>query len=124
MNATRTFPHELTSVTDARKFARDALAKLSSDTLDAVELMVSELATNSVKHADSEFTLSIALTPTQLRVEVFDDGRGTPVMGAPTPTDPSGRGLQIVDMLASRWGTDVTRKGKLVWFELASAAFY
>jgi signal transduction histidine kinase len=120
MNATRTFPVGVKSVPAARKFACESLAQLSRETLEAVELMVSELATNCVKHAGSEFTVTIALAPAQLRIEVYDDGHGTPVMASPAPTDPTGRGLRIVDLLASRWGTDVTRKGKRVWFELAT----
>jgi anti-sigma regulatory factor (Ser/Thr protein kinase) len=118
VNAKRTFPQDVASITLARRFARDTLTDIPRDALDAVELMVSELATNSVKHGHSSFTLTIRLVPRQLRVEVYDGGNGRPALGSPAPNDPSGRGLQIVDALSSRWGADATSDGKLVWFEL------
>lgn len=118
MTVTRTFPLDVHSIPRARRFARDSLTHLGDDTLAAVELMVSELTTNSIKHARSAFTLTIRVMPGELRVEVQDHGPGTPVLVSPTPTDPSGRGLQIVNTLSSRWGQDLTRDGKLVWFEL------
>jgi hypothetical protein len=33
-------------------------------------------------------------------------------------TDEGGRGLYLVDQIASRWGTRPTKKGKVVWFEM------
>lgn len=118
MTVTRTFPLDVRSIPQARRFARDTLMHLGDDTLAAVELMVSELTTNSIKHARSAFTLTIRITPGALRVEVQDHGPGTPALASPAPADPSGRGLQIVDTLASRWGQNLTGGGKLVWFEL------
>ena len=118
MTATRTFPHDVSSVTGARHFARETLTELPSDALDAVELMVSELATNSVKHANSAFTLTITLTGSAVRVDLHDQGTGEPLLASPTPDQLSGRGLRIVDMLSSRWGSEATDNGKSVWFEL------
>jgi hypothetical protein len=47
-----------------------------------------------------------------------DDGPGFDVvLQRPAPTDPSGRGLLLVDKLASRWGTSVV-DGHCVWFEM------
>src|SRR3954452_16754211 len=65
--------------------------------MDAVELMVSELATNSVKHAHSDFKVSIKDSGGEIRVEVRDTGRGQPVLRFPAPTEPSGRRLRIVE---------------------------
>lgn len=118
MTVTRTFPLDVHSIPRARRFTRDSLTHLGDDTLAAVELMVSELTTNSIKHARSPFTLTISVTPGELRVEVQDHGPGAPVLVSPAPADPSGRGLQIVNTLSSRWGQDLTRSGKVVWFEL------
>ena len=118
MNANRTFPRDVHSIPQARRFTRDTLTHLDDETLAAVELMVSELTTNSIKHARSAFTLTIRVASSELRVEVQDHGPGTPVLGSPAPAEPSGRGLQIVNTLSSRWGQDVTRSGKVVWFEL------
>jgi serine/threonine-protein kinase RsbW len=90
--------------------------------VDAVELMVSELATNSVKHAHSDFKLSIDDSRGEIRVEVRDTGRGQPVLRSPTPVEPTGRGLLIVEALSRAWGTVDSPRGKTVWFTLPSKA--
>ena len=42
---------------------------------------------------------------------------------SPKPTDPSGRGLKIVDMLSAGWGVDpIAAHGKTVWFTIADSA--
>jgi anti-sigma regulatory factor (Ser/Thr protein kinase) len=118
VRTSRTFPHELVAVREARHFARAAVKGLPGDVVDAVELMVSELATNSVKHATSPFELLIDRGAKQIRVEVTDTGRGEPIARDPAPSDPTGRGLLIVDLMSDEWG--VRRKGeaKTVWFLL------
>jgi anti-sigma regulatory factor (Ser/Thr protein kinase) len=122
----RTFPHKRESVPAARRFTVRTLRGVSIDTLEAVELMVSELATNCIRHTDSEFRLTITRTGGDIRVEATDGGGGTPQMRSPKPTDPSGRGLKIVDMLSTAWGVDRRAAiGKTVWFtvpDLAPAA--
>jgi serine/threonine-protein kinase RsbW len=106
----------------ARRYARDALSHHPPAHLDAVELMVSELATNSVKHAHSDFKVSINDSGGEIRVEVRDTGRGQPVLRSPTPIEPSGRGLRIVEALSRAWGTVDSPNGKTVWFTLPSKA--
>lgn len=120
---TRTFPHEVQSVPAARRFATSVLSDAAPDTLEAVELMVSELATNCIRHTDSGFDLTITRTGRDIRVEARDRAGGSPTMGSPAPTDPSGRGLKIIDMLAARWGVRPdTPKGKTVWFTIPDRA--
>lgn len=120
---TRTFPHEPQSVPAARRFATSVLSGASPDTLEAVELMVSELATNCIRHTNSGFDLTIMRSGPDIRVEASDHAGGTPTMGSPAPTDLSGRGLKIVDMLAARWGVRPdSPKGKTVWFTIADRA--
>jgi anti-sigma regulatory factor (Ser/Thr protein kinase) len=80
--------------------------------------MTSELATNSVRHAHSDFELAILLSREEIRVEVSDRGRGQPVPRSPTPREHSGRGLQIVQELSEDWGISPSPNGKLVWFTL------
>jgi serine/threonine-protein kinase RsbW len=123
MNDTRSFPHDPQSVPAARRFATSALRGSSPETLEAVELMVSELATNCIRHTDSGFDLSITRTGDNIRVEASDRAGGTPTMRSPEPTDPSGRGLKIIDMLSAGWGvrSDGSR-GKTVWFTIADPA--
>jgi anti-sigma regulatory factor (Ser/Thr protein kinase) len=84
--------------------------------------MVSELATNCIRHTASEFELTIARTQGQIRVEVTDRAGGTPRMRSPSVDEPTGRGLQIVDLLSHAWGVDAAAEGgKTVWFTIAPA---
>jgi serine/threonine-protein kinase RsbW len=85
-------------------------------------VLVSEVVTNAVLHAQSGADHPVRLTAeadgTRLRVEVEDSGSGIPeaMRELPTPTATSGRGLAIVRGLADRWG--VVRDPSRVWFEL------
>jgi serine/threonine-protein kinase RsbW len=120
MTTTRSFPHEPQSVPAARRFATSVLSGSSAETLEAVELMVSELATNCIRHTDSGFDLTISRSGDDIRVEASDHAGGTPTMRSPKPTDPSGRGLKIIDMLSARWGVRADgTTGKTVWFTIA-----
>jgi serine/threonine-protein kinase RsbW len=120
MKDTRSFPHDPQSVPAARRFATGVLKGVSSDTREAVELMVSELATNCIRHTDSAFELTIIRRGTEIRVEARDRAGGTPTMRSPEPTDPSGRGLKIIDMLSAGWGVSSdSGEGKTVWFTIA-----
>lgn len=120
MREGRSFEHTPDSVPAARHFAREVVRGATADTVEAIELMVSELATNCVRHTDSGFDLAITLSSEEIRVEVADRGVGEPGMRTPGPSDPSGRGLRIVDMLSSDWGHEKRPGGgKTVWFTIA-----
>lgn len=122
MKRTKAFPAERHSVTAARRFATEALIGSSVEVCEAVELMVSELATNCILHVKTSFQLLIDRSPEEIRVEVTDEGGGVPVMHDPGPDDPRGRGLRIVDMLSEHWGVEHrSLRGKTVWFTLAAA---
>jgi anti-sigma regulatory factor (Ser/Thr protein kinase) len=84
-------------------------------------LLVSELATNAVQHAQSNFSVSIDETADAIRVEVRDGGGGIPVVGTPTLKDVSGRGLLIVKTMSDDFGIEMDQKDKSVWFTLANA---
>ncbi len=113
----RAFAGEPRSVPAARRFATDALRDTPAEVRQAVELMVSELATNGVRHARTDFEVTILRSASEIRVEVTDRGTGIPQMRSPTPDEPTGRGLRIVDLLAERWGVDdASANGKTVWF--------
>ncbi|MFL5822049.1 MAG: ATP-binding protein [Solirubrobacteraceae bacterium] len=123
MRQNRTFENQPSSVPAARRFATGTLSGLSSEVTEAVELMVSELATNCVRHTDGNFEISILQTPDAVRVEALDGGLGEPRLRSPGPADPHGRGLLIVDALAGDWGVDL-REGhrKAVWFTVPVGA--
>jgi two-component sensor histidine kinase len=119
MTDERRFPADALSVAAARRFATERLSGLPAETLDAIELMVSELATNCVRHARAGFEVKIARRGRQLRIEVTDDAGGTPTKRSPPPEEPRGRGLQIVEMFSDAWGVEPGRgAGKTVWFVL------
>ena len=123
MKHVRTFPHKPESVPAARRFAKSVLRDVSPNTLEAVELMVSELATNCIRHTDSGFDLTVIRNGQDIRVEATDHAGGTPTMRSPEPTDPSGRGLKIIDMLSVRWGVQSEPfVGKTVWFTISDVA--
>jgi len=119
MRRMRTFPAIPQSVHAARRFATDTLADSPEQALEAVELMVSELATNCIRHERASFHVAILRRSSEIRVEVTDAGGGVPTMRSPGPDEPSGRGLQIVDMLSESWGVEPeSPSGKTVWFTL------
>jgi anti-sigma regulatory factor (Ser/Thr protein kinase) len=121
VRAERTFPGDPLSVPAARRFAIEALTDAAVHILQSVELMVSELATNGVRHGQTSFDLVVERTGDQIRIELTDRGGGTPTMRFPGPDEPTGRGLQIVDMLSERWGVErESASGKTVWFTLSA----
>jgi anti-sigma regulatory factor (Ser/Thr protein kinase) len=121
MTRTQTFPADRQSVPAARRFATQALATIAPELRQSVELMVSELATNCIRHVRTSFRLTVHRTPDEIRVEVTDHGAGTPRMRSPGPDDPTGRGLRIVDALSEQWGVEPeVPSGKTVWFTLAA----
>ena len=113
------FPNAVSSVAKARHMVSGLLAEAPSEARDAAEMLVSEVVTNCVRHTSSDFMVSVEITDDVIRVEVTDWGAGDPIVKHPAPSEPNGRGLQIVEMLASRWGIEpVGSAGKTVWFEI------
>ena len=118
-SARLTLPNALTSPSDARKFVRTTLAGWNCDQLtDDATLLVSELVTNAVLHAESDLELRMRLRPNGLRVEVVDGSPRALVRREPSSEATSGRGLAMVNKLAALWGSDAVGPGKSVWFEL------
>jgi len=107
------------SVPEARRFAVDTLPGLPTDVLDIIVLLVSELTTNCVLHAQTDFEVSIDRTDSEVRVAVTDTGAGAPEVQWPPVSEPHGRGLHIVDELSDEWGVSASTgrsTGKTVWF--------
>lgn len=114
------------SVREARRFVVDSLQGVSRETLEIVEVLVSELATNAVRHAETDFDVTVTYDGSggPIRVEVVDAGAGVPTQLEPGAVEPQGRGLKIVNGLSDRWGcTPAPGAGsKTVWFELVVPA--
>jgi anti-sigma regulatory factor (Ser/Thr protein kinase) len=86
--------------------------------VDLVLLLTSELVTNAYRHAGSETRVSIRCDEDRIRVEVSDKGGGEVELRPLDSNRTDGRGLQIVDALAERWGHQSDGDGTVVWFEL------
>lgn len=117
----RAFPPLVESVGQARVFAAECTADLDPNQRSALVLLVSELATNCIKHSCSGFELDIHVDGSKARVSVTDDGPGAPVLRDPAPSDTSGRGLRVVQELSDDWGVEACRggHGKTVWFSMS-----
>ncbi|MFG1811998.1 ATP-binding protein [Streptomyces sp. NPDC049040] len=86
---------------------------------DTVELLVSELVGNAVRHTGARgFGLRMRRRRGWVRVEVRDPSRALPCLLPVGDLDISGRGLFLVDRLSDRWGVDLQARGKTTWFEL------
>jgi PAS domain S-box-containing protein len=116
---TRRFPPDPESVREARRFVFEVLLGVDPDVLDTAQLLVSELVTNAVLHAQTVVEVRLWADAARLHVRVTDRAPASSLL--PRPVDPeasTGRGLQLVELLAARYGVDVLPDGKTVWFEL------
>lgn len=131
---TAELPHSSTSVRQARSLLAASLSErdvLGTAADDAI-LILSELVTNALRHAralsSGMIRVSWGLTGDgQLRIEVTDGGgttRPTPKPYSMSVSSHAGRGLEIVDRLADRWGSQREEGGDeyTVWAELAVRA--
>ena len=113
---------EPVSASQARAFVRfhlvqHHLANLSED----AELVVSELATNAMRHAQTAFTVSLHAFEQTLLLEVEDGSSVWPArVAAAHVFDTHGRGLTILDLLCRDWGMErLPSGGKSVWAEFS-----
>ncbi|GAA0295868.1 ATP-binding protein [Kineococcus aurantiacus] len=93
-------------------------AGVAEDVCDAAVLMVSELVTNAVEHARSRVELAVEVDPSRVHVEVQDQNAALPAVQDADAGAVHGRGMAIVDALASAWGVRPAARGKTVWFDL------
>ena len=116
-------PAEPASAGFLRRELRVLLEPLPPAQLDDVVLAASEVVANAVLHGAGPVTVWVWSGRRGLRVEVTDNGGGTPQLAqAVAPHEESGRGLLIVDEIADRWGVTPSDQGpgKTLWFEIDS----
>ncbi|WUD71350.1 SpoIIE family protein phosphatase [Streptomyces sp. NBC_00510] len=112
-----TFPAEAPSVREARRAAHGRLAQWGlEDHAPVTDLVVSELATNVIRHARGPIRLRLILDR-GLTVEVHDDADTAPHLRHARLQDEGGRGLFIVASLTRHWGTRYEETGKTIWAE-------
>ncbi|MER6093532.1 SpoIIE family protein phosphatase [Streptomyces bluensis] len=115
--ATWDLDREPSVVADARKVTSDQLARWGLDDLTfTTELVVSELVTNAIRHAEAPIRLRL-IQDQCLICEVSDGSNSAPHPRRARTFDEGGRGLMLVGQVADRWGTRQTPTGKIVWAE-------
>ncbi|MCZ4508187.1 MEKHLA domain-containing protein [Streptomyces sp. ActVer] len=108
------------SVPEGRAFLTKALTSWDcTATADDARLLLSEILTNAVQHAQGPLGLHLCRTATELTVEVSDHSPHLPQPRLAAEDDESGRGLILVRALAGTWGVRPTDEGKTTWFTLA-----
>jgi PAS domain S-box-containing protein len=83
-----------------------------------IVLLTSELITNSVVHAGTITDVTVRYDGEVVRVAARDRSHATPAMSSQSPEAEGGRGVWLVQSLASGWGVDPLPDGKRVWFEV------
>jgi len=116
--------HEPASASRVRRALRaDLVAHAAAPaSIEEVLLVASELVGNAIRHtartAASDLTVSWQIADHVFAVQVSDPSAHWPVRKSAGPDDPAGRGLTIIDALASQWGIDENPGGKTVWARL------
>lgn len=118
-------PRELASAAKARHAIDQLVGRLGEEQLGDVRLLVSELVTNSLRHAELSaqdcIRLGVRVSEARVRVEVTDPGKGFAFRGrADDPDAVEGWGLYLVATLSDRWGIErgEAQTATCVWFEL------
>jgi len=114
-------PPEPSSAGMARRFVASSFGA-GSEVAELAILLVSELASNAVLHARTDFELVVDLDGSRVRIEVHDENPALPVLKDYVAESVTGRGLHIVAASADTWGFHASDGGKVVWFELVHRA--
>lgn len=116
------------SIPRARAVLESLRGRLEQTELEDLRLVVSELVTNSIRHAglgsSDAIDLEVSVDEMAIRLALRDPGRGFDPPDAPTtPFQDSGWGLFLVSQLADRWGVASDLVGTTVWIEIRRDAF-
>lgn len=114
------FPPEPSSAGRARRFLAATLEEwgLDAPLVHTATLLASELVTNALLHAATDFTLVVRRRDPRLRIEVRDRSSRLPARRDYDLEALTGRGLGMVELLAREWGIEPSPDGKAVWFDL------
>jgi anti-sigma regulatory factor (Ser/Thr protein kinase) len=121
LETTSRLPPVLASAANARHIVRDVLVHAGVDrwaVIDTAMLLVSELVTNAVVHARTPVEVRIAVGDDVVRVEARDGSTSPPRRVRVGAGATHGRGLALIEQLATTWGSITEADGKTVWFEL------
>jgi anti-sigma regulatory factor (Ser/Thr protein kinase) len=116
-----TLPATPASAGEGRRFVESVLVGAHLDPLVyAATLLVSELVANAVLHTATPVEVVVRVEGAVARIEVYDGSPQLPTRKNYSAMSGTGRGLLLVDRIATRWGAEPTPAGKVVWFEVDS----
>jgi anti-sigma regulatory factor (Ser/Thr protein kinase) len=118
--AAKHLPPARQSPSAARHFVGEMLRRWHRDSaVEPAELLVSELVTNAIVHAGTDVQIVLEAMDHTVHVEVIDLSRRRPVARlAPYDDLQTGRGLTLLEQVATQWGVAPLERGKSVWFEI------
>jgi anti-sigma regulatory factor (Ser/Thr protein kinase) len=100
-----------------------ATARIDRDTSETAVLLANELVTNAVEHGRGSAYLDAIVEVGAIRLEVTDSSTVEPQPNTTVSEfDERGRGLMLIEALATRWGVRPRPDGKTVWCELELSA--
>lgn len=114
---TRRFPADIMAPATVRRFTRGVLADWQV-VPDQALVIVSELATNAVVHAGTDFEVTLTLFDGSVRIEVADTDTRFPAPAVIPSGATGGRGLMLVEALATSWGVEPAMGSKVVWADV------
>jgi anti-sigma regulatory factor (Ser/Thr protein kinase) len=116
----RFLPPEPSAAAVARDFVTTALAGWGLHGLaDDAALITTELFSNALRHAPSpQYVLAVDHNDGRPRIEMWDSGNRLPERQTPDTDAETGRGLHLIEALATAWGTRHAASGKCVWATL------
>ncbi len=104
----------------SRNLVRNSLENFPTELVDDISLATSELVTNAVIHAATDISLTIELWDSAIRLVVDDTHPDISKIVIQDEQTDSGRGLSIVNSLATAWGIEETMSGKKLWAAFAT----
>jgi anti-sigma regulatory factor (Ser/Thr protein kinase) len=122
VSSTYELPPQPSSARLARRLARGAMCGCAEPMVETAELLITELISNAVRHAGSPPVMRIDIDAGTVRIAVSDTSADAPGVRHTDPEDEGGRGLFLVESLASSWGWTRTTDGKSIWFTLDASA--
>ena len=121
-SASLTLPADPSSAGAARRFVVERLLNVDEEIVEAAALLTTELATNAILHAATEFAVNVTTDRDRVRIELTDASPVLPVRRDFSTAAGTGRGLRLVEALAARWGVETEPPGKTVFFEVDSTS--
>lgn len=118
---------DLCNIAVARRFVADATREAIGASpshqdclghLADLELLTSELVANALVHTETDIRVEVRCTDGRARVAVHDGDLSPPKVNGLSSKGTSGRGLAIVEALATEWGFELADHEKVVWFEI------